>query len=61
MHLYFSNAAWYNFAALGVDERCRTPRHPKGQLEPNVLALLAGVISGGLDFAPATIYFHNTR
>jgi len=40
--LVLLNAACYNFAALGVDERCRTPRHPKGQLEPNVLACFTG-------------------
>jgi hypothetical protein len=40
MHLYFINEACYNFEAPGVDERCRTPRRPKGQLELNVLVCL---------------------
>jgi len=58
MHLYFLNAACYNFEVLGVDKRCRTPRHTKGQLEPiRLFALLAGVISGGQDFASAIIFF----
>jgi hypothetical protein len=37
-----TNSACYKFAALSLDERCRTPRHPKGQLEQNVLAYLTG-------------------
>jgi hypothetical protein len=58
MRLYFLNTTCYNFEVPGVIKRCRTPRHTKGQLEPiRLFALLAGVISGGQDFASAIIFF----
>jgi hypothetical protein len=44
--LVLLNAGCYNFEALRVDERCRTPRHSEGQLEPISLDALLG--GGGL-------------
>ena len=46
MLLVLLSSACYNFEALRVDERCRTPRHSEGQLEPISLDALLG--GGGL-------------